>query len=219
MSRLRWRAGLALSMAGAVAAGLVLAVPGGASTGTAEISPEQAGYAATGAQFRSIGARVFLRQPAQYAGEVGRYSHSVQLWSSGYVVVAGVSASTSGSAYTPYAEVFDRSGHQLLATDPGAEWCDDHTFGCITTLGAFAAGETVDLYVYYDVTRGFVHFGADDAAAPDEGYMMASYQVGTASRLAGPGWARSSAARRGTGRTRTPRLRSTPRLASSATRR
>jgi hypothetical protein len=81
----------------AAAAALGLAVPAGASTGIAEISPEQAGYIATGAQFKTIGASVYLRQPAQYAGEVGRYSHSAQLWSSGYVAVVGVTASTSGS--------------------------------------------------------------------------------------------------------------------------
>ena len=164
----------------AVTAVLALAVPAGASTGTAEISPEQAGYTATGAQFQAITADVYLRNPAQYVGEVGQYSHSVQLWSSGLVVSLGVTASTSGPGYyTPYAGVFDRSGHQLLASNPNAQWCDDHTFGCISTLGAFAFGETVDLFIYYDAARGFVHFGAEDVVAPDEGYMQASYQVRT----------------------------------------
>jgi hypothetical protein len=36
----------------------------GASTGTAEISPEQARYTATGAQFKYIDALVYLRNPA-----------------------------------------------------------------------------------------------------------------------------------------------------------
>jgi hypothetical protein len=132
----RWRAASVFITAGAVAATvLALAVPAGASTGTTEISPEQAGYTATGARFQNIDARVFLRQPAQYAGEVRRDGQSVQLWSSGYVVVAGVSASTSGSAYTPYAEVFDPSGHQLLANtgqQSGSDWVatpDDLTDG------------------------------------------------------------------------------------------
>ena len=102
ISSMRWRAASVFITAGGVAAAvLALAVPAGASTGTTEISPEQAGYTATGARFQNIDARVFLRQPAQYAGEVRRYGQSVQLWSSGYVVVAGVSASTSGSAYPP----------------------------------------------------------------------------------------------------------------------
>jgi hypothetical protein len=177
ISSVRWRAASVFITAGAVAAALLaLPVPAGASTGTTEISPEQAGYTATGAQFQNIDARVFLRQPAQYAGEVGRYGQSVQLWSSGYVVVAGVSASTSGSAYTPYAEVFDPSGHELLASDPGAKWCDDHTFGCISKIGTFSADEGVFIDVYYDATRGFVHFEVADLY--DELYMQASYKVG-----------------------------------------
>jgi hypothetical protein len=50
ITSLRWRAASAFIAAGAaVAAVLASAVPAGASTGTAEISPEQAGYTATGA--------------------------------------------------------------------------------------------------------------------------------------------------------------------------
>ena len=81
---LPWRPVVALLAA--VAAVLALAMPAGASTGTAQISPEQAGYTATGAQFKTIDARVFLRQPTQYAGEVASFGHSVQLWTSGLVV-------------------------------------------------------------------------------------------------------------------------------------
>src|ERR1700729_1376445 len=92
ISSLPWRAALAL-VAG-TAAVLALAMPAGASTGTAQISPEQAGYSATGAQFKTIDARVFLRQPAQYAGEVASFGHSVQLWSSGLVISVGLTAST-----------------------------------------------------------------------------------------------------------------------------
>jgi hypothetical protein len=83
VSSLRWRAVSALIAAGAAAAVIAPAVPAGASTGTAEISPEQAGYAATGAQFQSAGAEVYLRQPGQYAGQVASYARSVQPWWSG----------------------------------------------------------------------------------------------------------------------------------------
>ena len=49
ISSIRWRAASALiTLGAAAAAGLALAVPAGASTGTAQISPEQAGYTATG---------------------------------------------------------------------------------------------------------------------------------------------------------------------------
>src|SRR5690349_8328669 len=69
ISSMRWRAASVFITAGGVAAAvLALAVPAGASTGTTEISREQAGYTATGARFQNIDARVFLRQPAQHLG-------------------------------------------------------------------------------------------------------------------------------------------------------
>ena len=119
---LPWRPVVALLAA--VAAVLALAMPAGASTGTAQISPEQAGFAATGAQFKTIDARVFLRQPTQYAGEVASFGHSVQLWTSGLVVTVGITASTSGSAYTPYATIYDRSTRQAIASNPNAQYCE-----------------------------------------------------------------------------------------------
>jgi hypothetical protein len=121
ISSLRWRASLALGAA--AAAVLALAVPADAATGTAQISPEQAGYTATGAQFKTIAAVVFLRQPAQYAGEVASFGHSVQLWSSGVVVTVGLTASTSGGGYTTYATIYDRGTHQVIASNPNAEHC------------------------------------------------------------------------------------------------
>src|SRR5215471_15504751 len=79
-SSLRGRAASALVTAGAAAAAvLALTEPAVAVTATAEISPEQAGYTATGAQFKEIDATVFLRNPAQYAGQVAQYSNSIQL--------------------------------------------------------------------------------------------------------------------------------------------
>jgi hypothetical protein len=121
ISSLPWR--LAVVLLAAVAAALALAMPAGASTGTAQISPEQAGYTATGAQFKTIDARVFLRQPTQYAGEVASFGHSVQLWSAGLVISVGLTASTSGGGYTTYATVYDRSTHQVIASNPNAQHC------------------------------------------------------------------------------------------------
>ena len=121
ISSLPWR--LAAVLLAAVAAALALAMPAGASTGTAQISPEQAGYTTTGAQFNTIDARVFLRQPAQYAGEVASFGHSVQLWSAGLVISVGLTASTSGGGYTTYATVYDRSTHQVIASNPNAQHC------------------------------------------------------------------------------------------------
>ena len=122
ISSLRWRVTLALGAA--VAAVFALAVPAGASAGSrAGISPEQAGYIASGAQFKAISAIVYLRNPTQYAGEVAGYRHSVQLWTwDDAVVTFGVRASTSGTRYTPYATIYDRSTHQVIASNPNAWW-------------------------------------------------------------------------------------------------
>jgi hypothetical protein len=173
ISRLRWRASLAVGAA--AAAVLALAVPAGASTGPRYASAEQVGYAATGAQFSYIQGVVYLRKPVQYAGEVSHYSHSVQLWSSCYVLVVGVSASTSGSAYTPYAKVFDPADHQLLASDPRAEWCVPQG-QCGTTIGTFPAGDSVVVNVSYEPGGGKVIFDAEDPSGFD---FEAVYQAGT----------------------------------------
>jgi hypothetical protein len=146
------RAGVLSAGLSAAVAAVLLAGPGvaGASTGTRYASAEQVGYAATGAQFDVVRATVYLRNPAQYAGVVGQYSHSVQLWSSDLVMVLGVSASTSGSGYTPYAKIFDARSHQLLASNPAAEWCDPEN-NCSQTIGSFPAGDTVTFLLQYDL--------------------------------------------------------------------
>jgi hypothetical protein len=149
--------GAALITAGAAAgAGLALAAPAGASTGPAQISPEHAGYTATGARFRFINADVYLRQPTQYAGEVASLAHSVQLWSADRVVTVGVRASTSGGGYTPYATIYDRSTHQVIASNPDAAWCTPSI--CSSTIGSFAAGDTIRLSIDYDPQIGALDF-------------------------------------------------------------
>jgi hypothetical protein len=173
ISNLRWRAASAfITLGAAAAAALGLAVPAGAVTGTAEISPEQAGYTATGAQFEAIDARVYLRNPAQYAGEVASFGQSVQLWSSGLVVTVGVTASTSGSDYTPYAVIYDRSTHQVIASNPNAEWCDDQD-NCGPTIGNIPLGTPLIFNLSYDPKTGDVEFRA--LPADSNGGFLASY--------------------------------------------
>jgi hypothetical protein len=147
------RAALAL-VAGTAAAVLALAMPAGASTGTTQISPEQAGYTATGAQFKTIDARVFLRQPAQYAGEVASFGHSVQLWSSGLVISVGLTASTSGGGYTTYATVYDRSTHQVIASNPNAEHCCAQGDCCFPGPVTWDPGVTASLRISYTPADG-----------------------------------------------------------------
>jgi hypothetical protein len=164
---------------GVAAVVLALAVPAGGSTGTKEISPEQAGYTATGAQFREVKVRVFLRDPVQYAGEVSHYSYTVQLWSSDRVAVVGVLASTSGSGYTPFSAVYDRSTHQLIASDPHAEICDQDD-NCTSTIGSFAPGRTVTLDIYYNSKGDWLVFSVDDRRANQFFLTSPVYQVGLA---------------------------------------
>jgi hypothetical protein len=173
----RWGAWLAFIAAVAV---LAPAVPALASSGPRYASAEQAGYAATGAQFRDVQASVYLRNPVQYAGEAGQYSDSVQLWSAHWVAVAGLSASTSGPGYTPYAEVFDTSSHQLVVSDPNAVWCIDFD-QCGSTIGSYSTGDNVMLSVDYAPDTGHLTFVADDTGPDgfDTGHLLASYTINT----------------------------------------
>lgn len=166
-SRLRWRATLALGAA--AAAVFALAVPAGASTGARQVSPEQAGYTATGAQFKAISAHVYLRNPVQYAGKVASYRHSVQLWSAGLVITVGVRASTSGQSYTPYATIYNRSTHGVIASNPNASTCDYRS--CDPGIGApFPAGNDLYLDISYYPAAGRVTMSAQFPIAGSGGY-------------------------------------------------
>lgn len=171
---------------GALATSLVMAGIASASTGTTEISPEEAGYSATGAQFQTVGASVFLRNPEQYATEVTGYGHSVQLWSSGLVMVLGVSDTTAAGSkaagFSPAVAVFDRSTHALLASSSNpaqipAFWCPAAgTCQPATAGGSFAVGATVTERMHYNPSTGGASFKASDAAG---NLFKATYAAGT----------------------------------------
>ena len=150
----RWQ--LAVTAMSAAVAAAVLAGPGvaGASTGPAEISPEQAGYTATGAQFKYVDAVLYLRNPGQYASEVARFGDSVQLWSASLVVTLGVTASTSGPGYTQHATVYDRSTHAVIASNPNAEFCDSNQNDCNLPATPFGAGTQLSLSIEYSPADG-----------------------------------------------------------------
>jgi hypothetical protein len=161
---------------GAIAVAM-LAIPGaaGASTGTAEISPAQAGYTATGAQFKSVHAAVWLRQTAQYISEVHGFGHSIQLWSSGLVVTLGVRTQFFNS-YGTYATIYDRSTHTVIASNPNSVFCgvDDD---CNPGTGDFTAntGYPITLQVDYNPTTGLLSMAEYDEG---EGFSFtASYTV------------------------------------------
>jgi hypothetical protein len=110
-----------VAVGSAAAAVLVLAAPVGASIGARHTSPEQAGYTADHAQFKEVFANIHLRDPAQYAGIVARYGHGIQLWSADRVVSLSFTASTSGHTYIPNVTIYNRSTHQVIASDPNAK--------------------------------------------------------------------------------------------------
>lgn len=138
----------------AAAAVLALAVPAGAGTGTAQTSPEQAGYTATGAQFKFVVAEAYMRDSAPYRGVVANYGHSVQLWSSGMVVTLGVRASMSGqTVYTPYATIYDRSTHQVIASNPNGRYCT-YSGGCSPEGAPYSSGAYLYLSISYAPATG-----------------------------------------------------------------
>jgi hypothetical protein len=177
--------GAAIAGGAAIMTSLVMAGTALASTGTPVISPEEAGFAATGAQFKTVSAAVYLRNPEQYATEVASYGHSVQLWSSGLVMVLKVSDTTaSGSAaagFSPSAAVFDRSTHALLGSSTdgtiAAQWCPaGGSCQPATSGGRFAAGATVTERLHYNTATGAARFKASDTAG---NLFTATYTAGT----------------------------------------
>lgn len=82
-----------------VAAGVLLvpAASAVASTGPVLTSPEQAGYAVTGARFRNAETWVTLPNAAQFSGEVGQVSMSIQLMTSRSVIDLTATACTDAS--------------------------------------------------------------------------------------------------------------------------
>jgi hypothetical protein len=179
ISSMRWRLASALIAAGAAAAAVLgLAVPAGAATGTAEISPEQAGYTATGAQFKTITAAVFLRRPAQYAGLVAGFGHSVQLWSSGLVVSLGAQASDAG--YIAKATVYDRGTHQVIAS-PAGQFC--YGGNCGPDPAPWPFGHTLTLRISYSPADGQLTMTEDEGAASFTASYTAAGQSFTQARV------------------------------------
>jgi len=92
--RLRYAAVALLSAAA------VMMLPAGnaaASVGPAFNSPEQAGYAVTGARFTDVETWVRLPSPGKFAGHVGRLSMSVELQATAWIADLSVTACTDPS--------------------------------------------------------------------------------------------------------------------------
>lgn len=167
-------------------AALACAVTGGAAsalaaTGGRVITAEQAGYAVTGAQFRYAQQTIYLRNPANVAASLGGYGYSAQLWSSGYVIVLGVSASTSpASAYSPALAVFDPATHALICSTAaaGAQECPGTPAAWTTGAVSYPAGDTITESLYYNRASGNVTATVHDLTAGHSS--SATFDAGTA---------------------------------------
>jgi hypothetical protein len=177
---------ITLLAAFATAGALSAVAAGGASAATAPGigSPEQAGFAASGAQFRYVQTVVTLPNAANFASEIGGFGISVQLWSSHQVAVLGISNSTTSGNYSAAVAMFDPtqpnrnvypnglicstagSGSQLCAGTP-ADWTDGSV--------SFAPGDTVIISAFYNqATGGTLFLVKDPAASESLSYTFAS---------------------------------------------
>lgn len=161
---------LGAAASGSIAGLAVAALPSGASVAPTVYTGEQAGYAATGAQFKSVTATVYLRKATQYASELQGYGYSVQLWSGGQLVVLGVSDSTASSPYSPGIAVFNPETHATICAENAA--CGDN-FGATS----FPAGHTVRLSLSYNRASGNVTAAVTDLTAGTS--TTSTYQAGT----------------------------------------
>lgn len=147
------------------AAGMaVVAAAGTATAGTGPVfhSPEQAGYAATGARFKVAEVRVKLPYASHFARELGRVGVSVQLWSAATVLDLRVSACTDASCHpggTPATRRYSVA-LRVFSRSTGALICTTRNSTCPSVPASwnnarFAPGRTVDVSLFYDHTNGF----------------------------------------------------------------
>jgi hypothetical protein len=143
---------VALVPAAALVAGLV--PPASAATGATFYSQEQAGYAATGAQFRFVQASLTLPDASQFASEVPGYGLSLQLWSQARVLVLGLSDSTSTSPYSPAFAVYDPATKNLICSSAATSPCPGTPKSWTDGTANIPAGDQVTFSLYYNRSTG-----------------------------------------------------------------
>lgn len=147
---------ISILTAGLLAGGTAVTAVGTASAtprtpliaGTLFTNVEQAGHSATNAQFRSVKATEFLRNPTQYNGFIPVIKYSMQLRSSGRVLqlYVGAPVNTFTTSYQVCAFLYNASTRTAL---PGS-FCN--------SLGFYIAGDTVSGSISYDPTSGLAVF-------------------------------------------------------------
>ena len=147
------------------ALGLVLAT---ASTALASVGPrffsaEQAGYAATGADFKFVQTSVKLPDASQFATNVAGFGFSVQLRTKFRVVVLGLSNTTTPGDYSAAVAVFNRTTHSLIcSTASASKPCPNVPSGWTSGKVSFPPGDTVFLVAQYRRAIGVDQFFVSD---------------------------------------------------------
>lgn len=169
-----------MSVLGSLGAALALAAPAAAAVGPRFFSPEQAGYAATGARFSYVQTIVRLPNASAFASELAGFGVSVQLWTRYRVVVLGVSNSTTAGNYSAAVAVFNRTTHALICSTAGSGAQKCPNVGARWTNGSvsFAPGDQMTFGIVYDRSTGRDHFRVDDNTARTTLY-YGGYRPGT----------------------------------------
>jgi hypothetical protein len=159
---------------GAISAGVALAaaLPAGAVTGPTVASPEQAGFAATGAQFRFVQSSSTLPNAANFATEIGGFGLSVHLWSAHSVVVLGVSNSTTAGHYNAAVAVFNPVTKTTVCSTAGGgtsptPLCAGTPLAWTNGLISFAPGDFVTESIFYNRGAGTTSFTVMDVTSGD----------------------------------------------------
>jgi hypothetical protein len=158
-----------IAAAGAIGASLVLAaaLPAAAGTGPAVASPEQAGYAATGAQFRYVQESFTLPDASKFASEIGGFGLSVHLWSAHSVIVLGVSNSTIAGNYSAAAAVFNPATKALICSTAGSgpQLCSGTPTNWTDGSVSFKPGDFLTESIFYNQRTGTTTFTVTDISA------------------------------------------------------
>jgi hypothetical protein len=174
---------LVTAMIGAVA--VTATGTAAAGTGTAYHSPDQAGFAVTGAHFKVAEVRVKLPYASHYAREIGQVGLGVQLWSSATVIDLRVSVCTDNTCkpggtpvtrnYRPVFRVFSRATGSLICST-GDETCPGTPSAWNSVR--FSPGKSVDMSLFYDHSNGFLDAGME-VVGGSTGVDYTGYSPGT----------------------------------------
>lgn len=143
----------------------LLAIPASATThGPNMYSPVEAGYTATGTNFRYGRDDFTLPDPTAFAPYIKRVEFVSELWSSTRLTVLGVYASTSSTTYHAEAVVYNTQTRKRIC----ATWST--TRPCPNTPSAwntdtFPAGHALELTNLFARSTGTVHFTLTDKTA------------------------------------------------------